>query len=1386
MLNHKIMNRKYNLRLFLFHIITLLMPCLSTAQTNRLYTMQQGLQTSDINSLCIDSRGLAWIASKSSIGYFDGSQFHYIPNINPKTGRPLFNNVSQIKEDHNGNFWVLTNRGLMYFDSHNLQFEHIKLQSTEDDEIGYSVRQMHDIPGKENEKLVITEGYGVYYFDAATKSIHAENTRKIQAATQDGFVVTACIDSHGHVWMDRIRKELVCVDIKTMKQLPVRMTDEAKELISKEFITEIIEVRARKTIYFAGNGGILKYDEKQNVLSVLTDTKGMEFQALLYTKAGELLAGTDSEGIWQIGTDDKVTRYEITDQIFDLSFAKIRDMVQDAEGNILIALLQKGILIIPNRNDEFRYHPISFNQNGRNSSCITSIAIDSKKNYWIATDGAGIFTTDGMRMATAHPVNQGLRSKLAQSIVVDKHDEIWIGTYGGGVQHWEGDHFSTPQWLDTLSTMNVKSMCYDEMRDQVIVATNGNGIYCIDSKAQKCTKIWFNNLSDWTSTVYIDNDNVLWIGDVERVHFFDAQSNINGSIKRKDVNSIPICFYSLGNGANKRMLIGTSEGIYIYHPQSGKVERLLQNESIVSFNETEKDIWVATSTVIYALDKKTLHPERYSSFGGFYAGEFHSLSTLNNHAGNMLFGCDNGIICFDPAAIRKERKMGNQILFTSLRVNNKNVNYSDTTKYLNTDILFANQIELPAEENSFRITFSVPHFSSPQQVHYEYLLEGYDKDWTACTIFQSAYYTNVPSGNYTLRVRAYVEGDKSSAIEKTIEIHIASPWYDTTLAHIVYILIFLTICYLIWRYFHLRRRHRYELREARHNEEIKEAKLKMFTSIAHELRSPLTMIVSPLNQLITRFEDNTHDNDEPIDKENVLNNLNVMKHNCNRMLDTVRQITDIRKIDAGQFNLHFQEIDICAYIRNIATSFLGVATVKRINFTVDDSERVINAWVDPVHFEKIIINILSNAFKFCPEAGRIAVRNRVEGKVLRICISNNGSHIPEVDLAHIYERFYQTSDGHRQAGSGIGLNLASELAFLHHGSIKARNMDPDGVEFIVEIPLGNGHLTEKEMEPDPNANKKNNAIGSPSYDYSAGTDDETNRNSINVNVAEITTDTQTEEGMVDGEEPKRLPSLLIVDDNKDILEYLKSELRDDYNIVLAFSGNSAWNIVLQNRPDIILTDMKMPDGDGIELCRRVKTNPEFDHIPIIMLTGEGDEQIQIESLNLNVDHYIQKPFNIIIVRGLLRQVLRVRESMRKHIQRTDISTDYERIEMDSAEDRLFVRVNQALQQHLDDSEFGVQELADEVGISRVHLNRKMKEKYGLSPNVFIRSFRLKQAAYLLVHNKVNVSEVAYRVGFSTHSYFSSSFREYFGMSPKEFVTCHAEGTNDEALRKLLE
>ena len=1304
---------------FVLLLIALFQPTRSLAQVARLYTSQHGLKTNNCNSVDIDSRGLVWVSGANTLGIFDGWRFYYFP-IETKEGRQLFQNSYRVQEAADNHYWICTSHGLYLLDARTNQFNRFYLTEQEDSIYGYAVNAIIDYP-KPNHKLVTTDGFNSYVVNTATMKVDTTLSRKVNRQTLDGFVNRPLIDKHAHLWATTNNNPLICIDLKKFERRQLQYSPAAAALVAGCTVTSLLETK--NGLLIGTNHGLLSYDEQENLVKVSDiPAEGMNVRTLIRTHDQRILIGTDGRGIWEYLKEGNAhilrPLYSQVAQS-DLSYGKVMAMKEDNKGNVIAAFLQKGLVVIPPQNDCFHYHPISPLANGQNSTSVTSMAIDEHQNYWVATDGCGVFTTNGMKLATARPVNEGLSSLLVQDVKVDKHGTVWAACYGGGVQYLKNGRW-TDEGLSSLGRQELAmTMHYDAARDRLLVGTNGSGIFQIDAANHTVEKVELPfHYNQWVSSVLRDRRGTFWIATSMGLFHYNQKTQKQGEIM---LNGERICNAPAIHEDGNLILIATNKGLLIYDVKSeqqtliAKAEGLSCND-IRAITTTTHHIWLATRTNIASVDKQNHEVRNFSSFSGYEIGEFHRNSALKPGMGYILFGGDNGIICFTPKLISNRPTEIKHVYFT---------NFSTPlhTEELDANIFYASKVCLNYDNSSFTIDFSSAELGDPERIHYDYILEGHEKQWHMNTPTPSANYSSLPPGNYTLRVRAYPEDDPAACTENALSIHVGSPWYATIWAYLVYAAFALAIAYTLYQQIKARKQQRDLLRKSAESARMKEAKLHLFTSITHELRSPLTMIESPLKQLM---EEDTNPNHQSL--------YAVMRRNCDRLLGIVKQITDIRKIDSGQLELKLEECDYVAYSNRVFEQFEGVASVKSIRFEVTHKEETLPMMLDVTHFEKIITNLLSNAFKFTPEGGRVAVTSGVAGNEVELTFYNSGSHFNDEDLAHLWERFYQGSAGTDATGSGIGLNLVYELVKMHHGTIKVKNLDDDentqGVEFTLHFPYFNA--------PSPATESSSKA------------------------------------------------TLLLVDDDAELVRYMSSQLEKDYNIITAFSGESGWKQVLSQRPSAVVTDYRMPNGNGMELCQRIKSNPDTDNIPVILLTGEGDETLQLHSLNVQVDHYLEKPVNIVMLRSALQQVLRVRENLRNKARRAEVVDEMPKPVMENADDKLFSRVNDIIKKHLDDSEFSVQQLSEEVGISRVHLNRKMKERYGISPNIFIKSFRLKQAAYLLANNRVNISEVAYKVGFSSHSYFTTSFHEYFGMSPKEFVTFYSAEENAEALQKLLE
>ena len=505
---------------------------------------------------------------------------------------------------------------------------------------------------------------------------------------------------------------------------------------------------------------------------------------------------------------------------------------------------------------------------------------------------------------------------------------------------------------------------------------------------------------------------------------------------------------------------------------------------------------------------------------------------------------------------------------------------------------------------------------------------------------------------------------------------------------------------------------------------------------------------------------------------------NLMYRNSLRILRLVNQIMDMRKVDEGQMQLHFLETDIVFFIKDIMQSFNHMAVTRNIDLSLRPASEVINLWIDQGNFDKIVFNLLSNAFKHTPDGGRISIgisapqKNRETlpaeiASLVKITITNSGSHIDTPDLDKVFERFFQSDVLDAKTGSGVGLSLTKMLVELHHGVITAANTD-DGVCFTVMMPVGCAHLSEQEMSATSH-HKDLYTKRLPVEDLLRNTED------IAFSPAAEASDKVV----------KSRRSVVIVDDDSEIRDYLLAELRSQYKVKTFPGAQEAWADISATQPDVVVTDLVMSGMDGMELCRKIRHNPVTNHIPVIVLTSSTDESSHLESIDSGADRFLSKPLSIELLKSAIARVISSRDTLRgKYASGTRY--DYEEVKVASPGVGLMDRVMDVIKHNLDNPEFGVDDLSREVGMSRVHLNRKLKEARGISPSSLIKSTRMKQAAYLLVHDKANISEVAYRVGFSTPSYFSNSFRSYFGLSPKEFVVKYSDVTDRETLDKLFE
>ena len=873
----------------------------------------------------------------------------------------------------------------------------------------------------------------------------------------------------------------------------------------------------------------------------------------------------------------------------------------------------------------------------------------------------------------------------------------------------------------------------------------------------------------WISALHLDKSGLLWVGTYNGPYRYEVET---GQIALFQPDNGRPRIYSIASDDDGNIWFGTGDGVFCTDAEGTLLKQY--NESDGLANNVIRDIvpaqtgnlWISTAGGLSRLNPRTGAITSFHASDGLQSNEFRSGAVAQSASGLLYFGGTGGVTAFSPRLVDGSGHKVPQVFLSRLRELEKEIDYDPnlgSANLIDKHISEATRILVPTGTDLFSLTFSVPEYTNPMRMAFACRLRGFDTDWkTVPARHRTATYTNVPPGRYTFEVKAYFEGMPEEYSMRSIDIQVEAPWYRTGWAYAAYLLLLSAIGYALYRLWRRREQRKQEMKDA----ELKELRLGLFTNLTHEIRTPLTLVMGPLRTLREAEQD-------PAQKDT----YNLMYRNCLRINRLVNQLMDLRKVDAGQMPMHFRRTDLVYFIKDIMKSFFTLAKSKDIHFTVDPAREEEFLWIDQGNFDKIIYNILSNAFKHTPEGGRIHLsisdplpnRGLLRADVkeyVEISVFNSGSKIEDSYISRVFDRFVQIDPYDANTGSGVGLNLAKMLVELHHGTIEAENLD-DGVVFRVRIPAGKDHLTVAELV------------------------ETTHHKDLYDKMSETPESDHEEEEFMPTEEAKpekavkARKNLLVVEDDEETREYLRKLLRGKYNVTVCANGKEAWPVVSTTLPDAVITDLVMPEMNGKELCAKIRQNPSTNHIPVIILTGQDSEKEQEEASESGADKFLSKPVSVSLLMSSIAQVISARETVKGKFAPA-MEYDYTGIKMGSADEALMRRIVESIRTHLENPDFDVAALCTDVGISRVHLNRKLKENGNVPPSTLIKSFRMKQAAYLLANNQVNVSEVAYRVGYASHSYFSSTFKDFFGMTPREFVSRYLDNPDDPNLKKLFE
>ncbi len=1364
-----------NLRIFHISFFCLL-TFTSLSQTQKIYTTDNGLSNSLINQIYQDRKGFIWIATEWGLNRYDSNKFRIYNHAFDNPSSLTNNYVRTMFEDSRGRFFVGLINGLMQYDPYSDSFVEVKVYGEGNVIVHPHVTSI--VEQQNGDLLFSTSGKGLFIL--AKGQSKARYYSSLSGRLSSKFI-SVFQDKSKNLWIASETGGLYFYDVlaNSLSQIS------AANALVGENVSSIVEDNAGNVFIGTLTNGLYIYKKNKKSINRAENGRDMLIKCLYLSKNGELLIGTDGQGIKIYDyADNQVKNYNLRTFPYDITQGKVHSIIEDKDRNFWIGLFQKGVVFVSSAPNHFDYWGLKQNANNPiGVGSVISICKDREGVSWIGIDNEGLYGVDehGQRVAhfkqTASPRSV---SNIILSIFEDRKGSIWLGSFTSGLCRMNkktGECFYIPQ----LKGKPVFFITEDN-QGHLLVATYGSGFFRLDPQAGEIEQYVsskkenddyrINELSnDWINTLMCDRTGMIWIGHHKGLSCYNPLKKTYINYFGKN-NILPDrVVVSLMEASDGKIWIGTTDGLVSFDKKNGRFDKFttrnnLSNNLVCAMKEDGAgDIWIST---YHGLSKFISSKRQFVNYyvdDGIQGYEFTRGASYKDKDGAIYFGGTNGLTFFDPGSITSEQR-NLKLLLTDFYIGNRRIGMRDEKtgeEFADKAINEASFFTLSDKDNSFSIEFSSMNYANSDRVVYQYKLEGWNDEWFSTSPgINRISFTNLPSGVYKLRVK--VVDNNAVSKEKQFLIKIRTPWYASWWAYLIYALILLLILGGIYKYYLDKLRYKKELEEQERAQAANESRLQYFINISHEIRTPMSLIVSPIEKLMAANKDGE-----------VQKSYLIIQRNANRILRLINQLMDVRKLDKGQMHIKCRRTDIVGFIKDLMLTFDYQAKKKNIEFGFKYGEEPLYVWIDLNNFDKVLLNLFSNAFKFTPDGGKIDVELLVGhdpdakyplDNYFQVVISDTGVGISMEHIEKIFDRFYQVYSPEQSAtvGTGVGLHLARQLVNLHSGIIYAENRtDLQGSRFIVRLPFGYMHLKKEQVEE--------RALSEMHQSH--------RKKLLEVdNFAEETSEL---------EKPKPVKSktnytILIVEDDAEIRGYLNSELSAMYKVIESCNGREGYEMILAKHPDLVVSDIMMPEMDGITLCRKVKQNVNINHIPVILLTAKSNAEDRHEGLDIGADAYLLKPFHVDDLVHQINNIIRNRALLKvKYTGLQDHKDMLPGIQLKSSDEILLEKVMKIINTNISNPELNVEMLASGVGMSRVHMHRKLKELMSISARDLIRSIRLNQAGTLLKSKKLAVSEVAYATGFSNLSYFSNAFREFYGISPTDYVASHADDKIDQPL-----
>ncbi|MCP2029867.1 signal transduction histidine kinase/ligand-binding sensor domain-containing protein/DNA-binding response OmpR family regulator [Flavobacterium sp. HSC-32F16] len=1349
----------------------------NTFENYRFRLVDNETSKSGIYTIAQDQFGVMWVGTNGAGLYkYDGINYVGYEQDSKRSNSINSNLIYTVYVDTKNRLWVGTDEGLCLYNRNLDTFENIDLRKQSQKETVISVKSI--IEDDHGNIFLGTFNNGLLKLNVNSREI----TRlKLDTPNPANYLINSLVkDKKGTIYLGTNSGLKVVDPIKN----EVKKVNIAKdnELLSGTIVSMFFDSKQNLWI---GNGfkGLVKADlyskDKKAVSYPITRKRIM---SILASDPETILCATENDGLIIINDQGVVQKKYINSKYNNRSLGSnsVWSLFLDKENRIWLGYYNKGLGVFDRIKNKVRgIESLAGNPQSLQTNCVTSIAKDNEGQLWISMEGGGVDVYNPETKNFKHITKldtrfySGLTNGNITKVFIDKNQNVWLASWNEGIFFLKKGsrnfiNYNTKNTPD-LASDNIMSITEDS-RGVVWIGTFSKGLHYYtpsDGRFHHCNQkpFYANGMVNLDiRKVMVDSDDDVWVGSTTGLYKVSTKDFVSFSVtslrdkmseKLKNHKSIHT-INTLYQTKNKEIWIGTDgAGLFSYNKKTDGLKWYinfngLHEKSIASIVESNDGrIWLSGKKGISRLDLKNKTTVNYSTYDGLLGNDFNNNSVLKDENGILYFGGYEGLNYFNPSNLVKSKKQL-PIYFTDLKLFNKSVRPLEKNSPLIKVISETKKIILKHDQSVFTIDFIGINYSFPARNEFAYYLEGFEDSWNYVGSKRSATYTNLAPGKYLFKVKASEKNGAWSQKPLELEIEILPPWWKTSFAYLFYSLLVLAAIHFGNQYYQNRFKQKqliqFEQKKAVQIEKLNDKKLQFFTNISHEFRTPLTLILNPLGDIIK--------NNSLELSGSVLNKLKTIQKSSDRLSRLINELMDFNQLQFNKMPLQVQQLEVVGFTKEIVSYFDEEAQSRGIQLQFQSDKKSLKDWVDPKMFEKIIFNVISNAFKVTPDNGKIIVKLMVNEELVyfpllspaytnssfSVIVEDTGAGLDKKDIKRIFDRFYQVNNLNKAyyGSTGIGLEVVRGFVELHKGIIDVESVLGAGTTFKLIFPIGKEFFNQNEILNEEFKKEKK------------------------ISFTPIV-EKETVEVVEEQEKKDRVYTILIVEDNTELRNYLKNELKKEYKVITAENGRIGLEIALQKLPDLILTDVIMPVMNGLELCKNIKADLKTSHIPLMMLSAKALIKDKLEGIDSGADMYLSKPFDMDILRSSLVQLLKSRQIMFNKFYNGITPKAKEKT---TTLDNDFIKnVLNYINENINEYELSVEVLASKVFLSRSQLYRKIKTLTGVSVNEFIRNVRLEKAKELIELGNDNITEISIKVGFSSPSYFTKCYKEKYGHLP---------------------